>query len=133
MSSEKLQGIMDRFMCERIECGAISSGRIAHYHIHLIGSSVPSTQIGFIRFLRSTGKTSPTLNDFSSHEVGRYWEFLMQHCGGIQAAKSMKVLRIFWCWCERKGYVQDEMPADCKYASIGVKHPFEIKVTFRQF
>ncbi len=109
-----LTHMIDRFLDERLEGRRMSLRQATRYRFRLVGdSSLPFVHIGFVRFLKASGVEKPTLKHINDHYVGRYWEFLIQHHGGLQATWAMRALRIFWKWCVMNEYIKDRpMPPD---------------------
>lgn len=109
-----LTHIIDQFLDERLEGRRMSLRQATRYRYRLVGdSSLPFAYLGYVRFLKASGVEKPTLRHINSHFVGRYWEFLMQHHGGLHATQAMRALRVFWRWCVTNEYIQDRlMPPD---------------------
>ena len=121
---------MEQFIHEGMDIYRLSFKRACEYRIELVGSSLPFFHVGYIRFLKSFGQIDPQITEMNSFFIGRYWEFLIQHYGAIQAANAVKVLRCFWLWCKENEYLSDPLPPDLKGA--GVDRPYLVLLKIKE-
>lgn len=107
---------IDRYLDERLEGRRMSLRQAARFRFWLVGDATLSrSPVGFAAFLKASGVECPKLRHIKSHRVGRYWEYLHQHHGGLVASRAMRALRVFWTWCVTNGYIKDRtMPPDLK-------------------
>lgn len=128
MKRKKLEYFIKSFM----ESKAASAEQVTQYQIYLIGLTPPFPVIGFPWFLKSVGFSDPQISDFSSTHVGQYWEYLIQHHGGIHSGKAMRALGAFWQWCYQNKYLRSEMPSDLKFGFSEPDHPFLFHINLTQ-
>jgi len=125
-----LTELIDQFLSERNQLGLMSIARVSGYRNDLVGTSRAFDRIGFVRFLKDLGITSPSTAEFNSHYLGRYWEYLTQHYGVIYSGRAMKTLRVFWKWCAANNYVYERrMPPDLKTSGVARPYKVAVKVT----
>lgn len=107
---------VDQFLDERLGLGMMTVRQATRYRFRLVGDPTFSIiPLGYARFLKASGVRKPTLQHINAHYVGRYWEFLTQHHGGLQAAWAMQHLGVFWKWCIANRYIVNrKMPPDLK-------------------
>ena len=116
-----LTHMIDQFLDERLEGRRMSLRQASRFRFWLVGDSTLSrSRVGFAIFLKATGVETPKLRHINSHQVGRYWEYLIQHHGGLAASRAMRALRAFWTWCVTNGYIKDlTIPPDLKSGGSG--------------
>ena len=123
-----LTHLIDRFLDDRLEGRRMSLRKASRYRFQLVGSTVPFVHVGYVRFLKSFGIQKPDITDLNSFFIGRYWEFLIQHYGGLQSQHSMEALRALWTWCIKNDLIHDKrMPPDLK--GVKVAKPYRVKIT----
>ena len=126
-----LTQLIDLFLNERIEERRMSLRQATRYRFRLIDSSLPLVHIGYVRFLKASGVKKPTLKHINTEYIGRDWEFLMQHYGGLHATLAMRALRAFWKWCVAGEYLKDRpMPPDL--ASAGSANLYRVRTSIEE-
>lgn len=111
-----LTQMIDRYLDECLEGRRMSLRQAARFRFWLVGDATLSrSPVGFVAFLAATGVAAPKLRHINSRRVGRYWEYLIQHHGGLHASRAMRSLRVFWVWCVTNEYIKGRpMPPDLK-------------------
>jgi hypothetical protein len=128
-----LESLIEQFLKEKLGLSLLSILEVSVHHQHLIGGVDPLQPVGFVRFLKNRGISSPlTREHLSEFWISDYHEFLAQNVGDLMRQAAMESVRALWKWASQNYYIRESQePGVFQFDKASPSFPISIQITDR--